>query len=64
MRIAPATGFFSGKIPGMRNGSSATVSYQGMLFADDLPIGTDGPVRGAGFATDSAASQRIVLSVP
>jgi hypothetical protein len=64
MRITPATGLFSGKIPGTRNGKSTTVSYQGMLFSDDMPIGSVGPARGAGFVVDSISSNKIVLIVP
>jgi hypothetical protein len=51
MRITPATGLFSGKIPGTRNGRSATVSYQGMLFPDDMQIGSAESARGAGFVS-------------
>jgi hypothetical protein len=59
MRITPATGLFSGKIPGTRNGKTASVSYQGMLFPVDMPIGADGSARGAGFIPAGVGSSRI-----
>jgi Na+/citrate or Na+/malate symporter len=59
MRITPATGIFSGKIPGMRNGKSVTVSHQGMLFPVDMPIGAGGSARGAGFIPASVGSSSI-----
>jgi hypothetical protein len=59
MRITPAMGLFSGKIPGTRNEKSATVSYQGMLFPVDMPIGAGGSARGAGFIPAGVGSSRI-----
>jgi hypothetical protein len=64
MRITPTTGLFSGKVPGTRNGKSATVSYQGMLFPDDMPIGSVGSARGAGFVAgvgEMSATARITV---
>jgi hypothetical protein len=64
MRITPATGLFSGKIPGTRNGKSAAVSYQGMLFSDDMPIGADGSVRGAGFVSGFGSASKMEIVIP
>jgi hypothetical protein len=64
MRITPATGLFSGKIPGTQKGKPAAISYQGMLFLGDMPIGSEVTARGAGFVADSASSNRIVFVVP
>ncbi len=64
MRITPATGQFSGKIPGTRNGKSAVVSYQGMLFPSNMPIGADGSARGAGFVSGSNSANQVLLVVP
>lgn len=64
MIITPATGLFSGKIPGTQKGKPAAISYQGVLFPADMPIGSAGSVRGAGFFADSTSSNRIVFAVP
>jgi hypothetical protein len=64
MRIAPATGLFSGKIPGTQKGKPATISYQGMLFPADMPIGPDGLACGMGFVVESSSSKKITLAHP
>jgi hypothetical protein len=64
MRITPATGLFSGKIPGTQKGKPATISYQGMLFPADMPIGPDGLACGMGFVVESSSSKKITLAHP
>jgi cyclophilin family peptidyl-prolyl cis-trans isomerase len=63
MIITPATGLFSGKIPGTQKGKPATVSYQGVLFPADLTIGTDGSVRGAGFVFSKETLGAAVIAL-
>jgi hypothetical protein len=63
MRITPATGLFSGKIPGTRNGKSASVSYQGMLFLNDMPIEGGGSLRGAGFVFSKETLGAAVIAL-
>jgi hypothetical protein len=63
MRITPATGLFSGKIPGTQKGKPAAISYQGVLFPADLTIGTDGPVRGVGFVFSKETLGAAVIAL-
>ncbi|MFM8983333.1 MAG: hypothetical protein ACKOLA_10585, partial [Spartobacteria bacterium] len=63
MKIAPATGLVSGKIPGTQNGKAVTVSYQGMLFRSDMPLESGGSPRGAGFVICHETSGAAVITL-
>jgi hypothetical protein len=45
LKIVPSTGLISGKVPATQGGKSVLLPYQGVLFSDNLDIGSDSPVR-------------------
>jgi hypothetical protein len=64
MKIKPSTGAVSGKVPATQGGKSVLLPYQGVLFSDNLDIGSNSPVRGAGFITGNGSSGLMEITVP
>lgn len=62
MRIEPATGLTSGKIPGTLNGKSAVLSYKGILFPSDMPLESGTTARGAGFSSSKDSSAGFLIN--
>jgi hypothetical protein len=64
MKITPASGLVSGKVPGIINGKAKTLSYQGLIFPRDMELDSGTPVRGAGFMSGSGASGTMEMVAP
>jgi hypothetical protein len=64
MKIMPASGLVSGKLPGTLNGKAAVFSYQGLIFPGDMELDSGTPVRGAGFMSGSGASGTMEMVAP
>jgi hypothetical protein len=63
MKISPASGLVSGKIPGTQIGKALMLSYQGMLFLNDIPLVSGGSARGAGFFISNETSGAAVITL-
>ena len=64
MKITPASGMVSGKVPGTLNGKEAILSYQGLIFPSDMELNSGTAVCGAGFISGSGASETMEMIVP
>jgi cyclophilin family peptidyl-prolyl cis-trans isomerase len=64
MKISPASGLVSGKLPGTLNGKAAVLYYQGLIFPSNMELDSGTPVRGAGFINGSTGSGTMEMVAP
>lgn len=64
MKITPASGMVSGKVPGTLNGKEAILSYQGLIFPSDMELNSGTAVRGAGFISGTGGSGTMKMIIP
>jgi formylglycine-generating enzyme required for sulfatase activity len=64
MKIVPSTGQVSGKVPATQGGKTVILPYQGVLFSENLDLGSGESARGVGFVTGNVSSGAMQISVP
>ena len=64
MKIVPSTGLVSGKVPATQGGKSVMLPYQGVLFPENVDLGSGEPVRGVGFVTGNGSSGVMEITQP
>jgi hypothetical protein len=64
MKITPASGLVSGKVPVTLNGKAKVLSYQGLIFPSDIELDSGNTIRGAGFLNGSGGSGMMEMIPP
>jgi formylglycine-generating enzyme required for sulfatase activity len=63
MKITPSTGLVSGKVPATQDGKDVMLPYQGILFSENLDLGSGGSARGAGFVAGDGVSNQMAITL-
>jgi hypothetical protein len=64
MKIVPSTGQVSGKVPATQGGKTVILPYQGVLFSENLDLGSGASARGVGFVTGNGYSGTMEITQP